>query len=343
MSDITTGEMPSELVPSVPPAPEAAAEVEAAPSEAAAPGAPEDDEERSLPFDVEHLGVLRRAVLDALLDADEPLSVSRILAEMPPGTSRNSCESAIKRCFDAGQIARTSPGTYRLAPPKPPEPPKPAPPSPENEAMWFAAFDAWINDPASWNVEELGPRPDEPGRRIPTNIIARGVDRSRKRQERQRDRESAAAKQAAADAELRNQLLATCRGNFTPGPGLNDMAPIKLILKTVPLDYVLYAIRQKVDRRCYPGNPPLVSWRDPVFLRAVADNFCGCVLIPGMVKVWGEAGKASASSPPAGSLPDDIDRSHHDSEHAPPGPHSLASPARTTPDVERVAPMRPTR
>ena len=129
----------------------------------------------------------------------------------------------------------------------------------------------------------------------------------------------------------------------TSGPGLNDMAPIKLILKMVPLDYVLYAIRQKVDRRCYPGNPPLVSWRDPVFLRAVADNFCGCVLIPGMVKVWGEAGKASASSPPAGSLPDDIDRSHHDSEHAPPGPHSLASPARTTPDVARVAPMRPTR
>jgi hypothetical protein len=177
------------------------------------------------------------------------------------------------------------------------------------------------------------------------DVVGRFKDRQAREAKEREKREGAAAKQTAADRELRNQLLAACRGNFTPGPGLDDMAPVRAILELVPVDYILYAIRQKVDKRCFPGNPPLASWRDPKFLRAVADNYCGGVVIPSMVAAWEAAGKAPAtkahgSSPPAGHTPDDIDnlRSHHDSEHAPPGPHSLPNPSMTGKAVERPAP-----
>src|SRR5258705_975877 len=96
--------------------------------------------ERDLPFDVEHLGPLRRAVLDHLVDTDEPQSVAQVLAAMPVGTTRGSGESAIKRDFDAGRILRTSPGHYALGPARPPEanrPSTPPPPTPDQEATWF--------------------------------------------------------------------------------------------------------------------------------------------------------------------------------------------------------------
>jgi hypothetical protein len=152
MSDTAIAEVPADPVPPVPPAPEATAELEAAvfgqvvidlkiqgndrngklddaSSPVEAPG--EQVAERALPFaDVEHLGVLRRAVLDALADADEPLSVARIIAELPPGTTRGSAESAIKREWDAGRIERVGPGLYVLAKSKPPNQPKPAPQPP---------------------------------------------------------------------------------------------------------------------------------------------------------------------------------------------------------------------
>src|SRR5712675_2429293 len=89
-----------------------------------------------------------------------------------------------------------------------------APPTPDEEATWFDALSAWFADPETWDRDVLGPRPNEPGRRIPADIVARGVDRSRKRQERRRERDAGAAKQAAADAELRNTLLAAANGNF---------------------------------------------------------------------------------------------------------------------------------
>jgi hypothetical protein len=123
---------------------------------------------------------------------------------------------------------------------------------------WVARIEAWQVNPASWNVEEDGPPPNDPNHRIPQDVVGRLKDRQKREREK-------AVKQAAADAELRNQLLAACRGNFTPGPGLDDMAPVRAILELVPVDYILYAIRQKVDKRCFPGNPPLASWRDPKF------------------------------------------------------------------------------
>jgi hypothetical protein len=273
-------------------------------------------------------------VLDALVDADEPLNVSRILAEMPPGTTRGSAESAIKREFDAGRIERVAPGVYRLAPPKPPEQPKPAPqppPTPTEEAIWFAALDGWINDPETWDRERFGPRPDEPGRRIPAAVVAKGVDRNRKRLERRREAEAAAAKRSVADAELRTKLLHACNGNYSASLEVDDLAPIREVLKVLPLDQCM-VIKQKVDRRCFPGNPPLSSWKDQSFLLALAEAFCRSFAVPGLIREWAAAGRAQAtktptSSPPAGAMPDDnIDRSHHDSEHAPPGPHNLPQP-----------------
>src|SRR5260221_1728709 len=172
MTDTHAAEAPAE------PAPEAAAEVETAPAEAPA--------ERTLP-NVEHLGVLRRSVLDHLLDTDEPQSVAQILAAMPPGTTRGSAESAIKRNFDAGLIERVGAGLYVLGKPKPPkpaEPTRPSPVAPEDEQVWLAAFEAWGVSPHSWGREKLGPRPNQPGRRIPAGIVAKGVDRSPKRPER---------------------------------------------------------------------------------------------------------------------------------------------------------------
>jgi hypothetical protein len=152
MSDTAIAEPPAEPAPLAPPAPEATAELEAAlvstvdtspsPLEAVeAPGAtapeqrdataPQDDSERrGLPFDVDHLGLLRRAVLDHLVDTDEPQSVAQILAAMPPGTTRGNVESAIKRNFDAGLIERVGAGLYVLGKPKPPKPAEPTRPSP---------------------------------------------------------------------------------------------------------------------------------------------------------------------------------------------------------------------
>jgi hypothetical protein len=352
MTDAAIGEMPIEPVPPIPPPPEAIAEVEAAPPQAevpAAPAPPEPDEPVASSADVEteavesfdprieipeSLGPVRRAILEGLIDGEGALSVAELHALMPLGTPRGTAEAAILREYRSGRILRTSPGRYTLAPVQPSKPARLAPPpapSPEEEQVWGDAIELWIIDPESWNRAVLGPRPNEPGRRIPADIVAKGVDRSRKREARRRDADEAAAKRAAVDRELRDKLLAATGGNFQPGPALDDMIVVREILRTVPLDRVIMTIKQKVDRRSYPGNPPLVSWRDPAFLRAVAEDFCRAFAIPGLVREWGNAGKASApktQSSPAGEMPDDIDelRRHHDNPHAPPGPHSLTGP-----------------
>jgi hypothetical protein len=338
---------PPQVADGLAPAAEAVADVEtAAPQVAEAPAAQDDSERPGLPFaDVEHLGVLRRSVLDALADADEPLSVARIVAEMPAGTTRGSGESAIKREFDAGRIMRTSPGHYVLAPARPPEVKRPSPPPPptaDEEAMWFVALEAWISEPETWDRTTLGPRPNEPGRRIPADIVAKGVDRSRKREARRREAEAAATARAAADAELRDRLIAATGGNLIRGPGIEDVSPIRAALELVPLDRVLSAIRSKTDKKLFPGNEPATSWRAERLLREIADSYCRSDILPRLVDAWSKAGRAPAvqNSPPTGEMPDDnieIDRSHHDSEHAPPGPHSLPGAAPPAPDMSREA------
>jgi hypothetical protein len=258
-------------VPLAPPAPDLTVDLETAPDDVSreaalaetpdeAPGpqadAPGDaPAERVIP-ELDHpIGTL--AVLDHLLDSEEPQTVAQILAALPPGTTRNTAESAIKRCFDSKQIERTSPGTYRLAPPTPPEPAKPAAP-PQSEPVpsdemtdqdWLDALERWLGDSSTWDIEKLGPRPDSHDNRISLLIRMRFADRLRKREERRKDRQAAAARQAAADDALRNELLAAANGNFQRGSGLDDLVPVREVLKVLPLDRVPMVIRQKVDRR----------------------------------------------------------------------------------------------
>jgi hypothetical protein len=367
MSDAAIAQEPIEPVPPAPPGPEATAELEAAlvstvdtspsPLEAVeAPGAtapeqpdaadpPEDSERRSLPG-VDHLGVLRRSVLDALIDNERPLSVAEIIAHMPVGPTRGSAESAIKREFDAGRIMRTSPGHYTIAPARP-EPPKPAPspdpPAKRSDGMtdqdWLAALEAWHVDPSTWNVVELGPAPNVPNN-VPPEVKARFNDRLRKREERRRDAEAATTARAAADEKLRNQLLAVCCGNVMQGsPGLNDMAPVRLMMQVVPLEHILVGLKRVVDRRINPQAAPIGTWRDERFHEAVARRFLFDVALPRMIAAWKVAGTGSAPKtpglPPAARMPDDIDelRGLHDSPSAPPGPHDLRKPGDTAPDV----------
>jgi hypothetical protein len=355
MTDVAIGEAPPELAPPVLPAPEAIAEVEtAAPQAAAADGlAPATDESAPAPtefapavdeassevpsadtraaLEIEHpIGPVRQGVLDHLIDSEGPQTVAQIIAGLG-NYSRGTVEAAVLRELRSGRIERVAPGTYRLARAKPAEAkpaPQPEPDKPEDE--WFAALDGWINDPETWDREKLGPRPNEPGRQIPADIVARGVDRSRKRKERRREAEAAAAKRTAADAELRDRLIAATGGNIVRTSALDDVGPIKLALQVVPIDRILSAIRYQTDRKLYPKNEPARSWGEPRLLKAIAENYCAAVIVPSMVEAWSKAARAPAptarsSSPPAGDMPDDnIDRSHHDVEHAPPGPHSLS-------------------
>src|SRR5258708_2707532 len=177
-----------------------------------------------------------------------------------------------------------------------------------SDQEWFDALEAWSVDPSSWDVEKLGPPPDQPSNRIPPDIRMRFNDRRRKREERRKEREAAAARQAAADAELRTKLLHACNGNYSPSLATDDLSSIKSVLEIVPLDRVLTTIRCKVDKRSYPANPTLVSWRDPVLLKEIAENYCRSDILPRLVAAWEAAGKAPAptvreSSPPAGDMP----------------------------------------
>jgi hypothetical protein len=288
MTDVsTTAEMPVEPAPILP-APDAAADSSTNVEDGTvnnnndngADGAPStnvDAVERTLPDGIEHLGVLRRGVLDALADADEPLNVARILQELPAGTTRNAAESAIKREHDAGRITRTSPGHYTLAPVQPPGQPQPAPqpdPVPSGgvtDEQWLDALDAYSST-GLWYAP--GNPPGQAGCSVLPGIIARHNDRIRKRDQRRKEAESAAAKRNAADAELRNRLVAATDGNIVPGAALDDLEPIKAALAFgVPLDRIVYAVRYKTDRKMFPGNEPATSWREERLLRKVAETY----------------------------------------------------------------------
>jgi hypothetical protein len=114
------------------------------------------------------------------------------------------------------------------------------------------------------------------------------------------------------------------------------------VLKVLPLDRLLVVIRQKVDKRCFPGNPPLASWRDPKFLRALAEDFCQAFAIPGLVREWGNAGRTPAKAPsssPAASMADvDELRRHHDDPHVPGAAPSAPDTAQKPADASELLP-----
>jgi hypothetical protein len=314
MSDTAIAEVPAEPVPPIPPGPEAAVELDGSPLEADAPAIEESatgdaeteavesfDPRVSIP---ESLGRVRRAILEGLVDGEGAMSVSQLHALMPVGTPRGTAEAAILRELRSGRIERIAPGTYVLAKPKPAKPaeqPKPPPVAPEDEATWFAALEAWINQPESWDRGKLGPRPDEAGRRIPADIVAKGVDRSRKRQERRWEAEAAAAKRAIADQELRTKLLHACNGNYSASLEVDDLAPIKLALELVPLGLVLSAIRSKTDKRMFPGNAPATRWREDRLLREIAESYTRSDIVPRLVDAWSKArSREGRSTGPSG-------------------------------------------
>jgi hypothetical protein len=303
--------LPADTVPpdadtstEVPPAPDAAVLAEP-------PEPPQFDPRLEIP---PSLGPVRRAILDALLDADEPLTVAQLIAQMPPKTSRNVAESSIHRELVAGRIERISAGTYRPAPPPKPKPPEPSPSTADaavamltgfawptdpaalavlSEEEWFAALDAWHANPSAWDVVRLGPPPNQPNDEVPFDIMRRFQDRVRKREERRREADERAARQVAADRELRDELILATGGNVLRSPRLDDVAPIRRVLADgIPMDVVLSAIRGKCDRKIFPGNQPAVSWQEEGILHAIAEWFCRR-LAKNMVATWSAAGSAS--------------------------------------------------
>ena len=220
-ADPVVEEPPREIMPPTPAAATVPAEpalpTEAMPSQPAAPSA----DAPALPEIEYPIGSTRQAILDHFIDSEGDQSMSQIKAAMPHVVP-TTVEASVRREWEAGRLLRISPGIYRLAPAKPaeqPKSPKPPPPQPEEEAVWFDALERWAVDPASWNTEQFGPPPNQPNN-IPQDIKLRFNDRLRKRAERRREAEAAAAERTAADRELRSKLLAACNGNFQPGPGL---------------------------------------------------------------------------------------------------------------------------
>jgi len=80
--------------------------------------------------------------------------------------------------------------------------------SAETYATWLAALEAWALDPSSWDADRLGPPLNQADNQIPVAIKLRFNDRVRKREARRRDAETATAKRAADDRELRDKLIA---------------------------------------------------------------------------------------------------------------------------------------
>ena len=152
--------------------------VQAAPSEAAAASAPEAEAES------EDNRAARQKALDHLTDTEGEQTVAEIIAGT--GLSRNTCEEAIHRAVQSEQIERVAQGLYRLAPPKP----FPRSRNGHTDDEWIARIVAWQVNPASWNVEEDGPPPNDPNHRIPLDVVGRLKDR-------QAREAKAAAKQAA--------------------------------------------------------------------------------------------------------------------------------------------------
>jgi hypothetical protein len=232
----------------------------------------------------------RELVIDYFTDTEGEQTVDQVMR----GTgiaSRDVAHQALHRATDAGLIERVGVGVYRIAPVKPPRPLKPVAPPPgeppqiregHTDAEWLALIETYHRT-GQWDRERDGLPPDAFGHKVPLDIIMRLNLRqaeAKKAAEKVAARKAAAA---AADAALLEQLLAVTNGNHVDRPDLWDVGPIKAALETVPIEHVLSVVRSKADRRIFPKNPPLRSFRDAALLRAIAESFCKAVIIPNMV------------------------------------------------------------
>ncbi len=213
----------------------------------------------------------RQLVIDFFTDTEGDQTVDQVMAGTGI-TSRDAAHQALHRAAEAGLIERVAVGVYRIAPVKPPA----------------------ANPTRQWDQERDGLPPDQFGNKIPYGITMRLNIR---REEARKAAQKIAAQKAAAaaeDAALLKQLLAATNGNYVDGPDLRDLAPIKALLETVPIEFVCSAVRGKADKRIYPKNEAVRSWRDPALLRAIAEHFTRYVLVPRMVEIWGAAPGAPA-------------------------------------------------
>jgi hypothetical protein len=268
---------------------------EAAPEEGAAPAEP--DPEADTPGAAhEHAfptGSAAQLILDCFLDGEsDQLSMQAIKAALAH-LAGNTIEQAVLRLHKRGRLLRVSPGTYKLGSVAPStksvEPvPQPQPESAPTDEEWLAALEAHLVNPASWNADKLGPPPVSPDHRVPADIFMRFADRVRKREARRRDAEAAAARQAEADRQLRDRLIEAAGGNFTPGPSIDDVSPIRAALQLTDIDTVLTAVLALHDRKLSSSARPAVTWRDEALLRKIAELFCR-QLVRRLVAEWSKA------------------------------------------------------
>jgi hypothetical protein len=311
----TAAEAPAEPVPPVLPARDLAVEVEAAPPEAAAhdQAAPEAEAPAAAPELAYSNGSTSDLIVDHFIDSAESgdQSIAQIIAGLGGTVSRNTVESAVHRLHERGRLLRTAPGIYRLKLVEPAKPaPAPDPPKASEDGRtteeWLACIDAWK---AVGRWEGPGNPPGQSGCLVPMHVIFTHSERVRKREQRRKDAEAAAAKRAAADEALRNELLLTCNNNYLPSLLNADLAPVKKAMELTGIDHLKFALRQKVDPRCFPGNPPLASWSDRTFLKAVAQSFCA-TLVPRMVEEWSAPGiapqKPASASKAAPAIPNTV-------------------------------------
>jgi hypothetical protein len=230
-------------------------------------------------------------VLDHLVDTDEPQSIAQIVAGT--GVDRNTIDHALFRLVGAEEIVGVDRG---LAPPKPKPPPKPAGPPPppprvregHTDDEWFALIAAY-HATGQWDRVRDGLPPDIFGNRVPMDIIMRLNLRQEEAKKAAQKFAAQKAVAAAEDAALLKQLLDATNGNYVAGPDIYDLAPIKAALETVPIEYVLARVMGRGDKRIYPKNEAVRSWRDPALLRAIAEHFTKHVIVPRMVEHWSKA------------------------------------------------------
>jgi hypothetical protein len=316
VTDITA----SAETPPAPPAPES--------------GAPESDgaprSARELVLD--HLGDTAEA---------DPQSVDAIMAGTGL-TSRDAVHQALHRLVEAGDAIRVETGLYRIAPPKPKQPPAAAAPPPlavaEADVELFTALltatsghvvvgqprgtgitdlrmihsmllsgadlEADILPTIRGHVGELAQRPLDSWT---APWFVQGVAESHRRRLEAANPIAPAAPAKASvppidDAELLEKLLDAGHGNFVAGPGIHDLAPIRVMLADgIALDDILSTLRDKVSRRILPANSALRAWGEPRFLRHVAVTHLRRTTVPGMIAAWSKAcGEPAARvEPPA--------------------------------------------
>jgi hypothetical protein len=189
---------------------------------------------------------------------------------------------------------------------------------------WLDALEQWAVDPETWDTEKLGSPLDQPNNRIPPDVAARFNDRLRKREERRRDREAAAARQAEADQRLRDRLIAATHGGFTAGPKLDDLSAIKAALALgIALDNICRSVRSMTDKRIFPGNEPVVTWSEKRIILKIAQDYAKHTLVPSMVAAMEAAGTAPGKPANASEPSPATPRARDTGGHAGGGPATV--------------------